>query len=199
MADNKVDVKDVKGIEISPVMTKAAKEKLVAVNKDLAGIPDTDVILVAKDGKEIAVNRRYAALSTLVYSALEGDLKVEKINVPQVSGATLASIVAFMNQHKGVEAKVPEKPLRSKVMADLIEKWDADFIDGVGKSVADLYALILAANFMDIKSLLAISTAKVAALIKGQPLEKIKATLDPNTKVAAPAAGDQKDEKHAPK
>jgi len=40
-----------------------------------------------------------------------------------------------------------------------------------------LYDLILAANYMDIKSLLHLGCAKVASLIKGQPLEKIKDIL----------------------
>ncbi len=42
---------------------------------------------------------------------------------------------------------------------------------------AQLYDLILAANYMDIKSLLHLGCAKVASLIKGQPLEKIKEIL----------------------
>lgn len=40
-----------------------------------------------------------------------------------------------------------------------------------------LYDLILAANYMDIQSLLHLGCAKVASLIKGQPLEKIKDIL----------------------
>ena len=39
-----------------------------------------------------------------------------------------------------------------------------------------------AANYMDIRSLLHLGCAKVASLIKGQPLEKIKGILDPNAK-----------------
>jgi hypothetical protein len=39
-----------------------------------------------------------------------------------------------------------------------------------------------AANYMDIRSLLHLGCAKVASLIKGQPLEKIKEILDPHFK-----------------
>lgn len=59
-------------------------------------------------------------------------------------------------------------------------KWDADYIDKIGETRQQLYDLILAANYMDIKSLLHLGCAKVASLIKGQPLEKIKEILDPN-------------------
>ena len=53
------------------------------------------------------------------------------------------------------------------------DSWDADFIDKIGKDRQNLYDLILAANYMDIKGLLHLGCAKVASLIKGQPLEKL--------------------------
>ena len=59
------------------------------------------------------------------------------------------------------------------------DSWDADFIDGIAPNRQALYDLILAANYMDIKSLLHLGCAKVASLIKGQPLEKIKDILSP--------------------
>jgi hypothetical protein len=54
------------------------------------------------------------------------------------------------------------------------------YVDKIGETRQQLYDLILAANYMDIKSLLHLGCAKVASLIKGQPLEKIKEILDPN-------------------
>jgi hypothetical protein len=77
---------------------------------------------------------------------------------------------------------------------------DAEYIDKIGETRQQLYDLILAANYMDIKSLLHLGCAKVASLIKGQPLEKIKEILDPN-QGAKPAAdakmSDSKDAKSA--
>ena len=58
---------------------------------------------------------------------------------------------------------------------------DADFIDRIGQNRQVLYDLILAANYMDIKSLLHLGCAKVASFIKGQPLEKIKDILSTGT------------------
>merc|ERR1712146_105385 len=83
----------------------------------------------------------------------------------------------------GVEPPIIEKPLRSKVMKDVCkDAWDAKFIDTIGEQRQQLYDLILAANYMDIKSLLHLGCAKVASLIKGQPLEKIKDILAVGTK-----------------
>lgn len=58
-----------------------------------------------------------------------------------------------------------------------VDPFDADFIDRIAVNRRQLYDLILAANYMDIKSLLQLACAKVASLIKGQPLEKTKDIL----------------------
>merc|ERR1712098_175649 len=75
------------------------------------------------------------------------------------------------------------------------DNWDADFINRVGEcqpSGADLqqphraptaagkakiFKVILAANYMGIKSLLHLGCAKIAALIKGKSPEEIKRIL----------------------
>ena len=137
--------------------------------------------LSSKDKKEFVVERKHAFISTLVKTSLENDDKAEEVPIPGVTGAILELVVNYMKEHKGVEPPIIEKPLRSKVMKDVCpHKWDADYIDKIGETRQQLYDLILAANYMDIKSLLHLGCAKVASLIKGQPLEKIKEILDPN-------------------
>lgn len=109
------------------------------------------------------------------------DDKVDELPIPGTTDDILELVVKYMKEHKGVEPPIIEKPLKSKVMKDVCpHKWDADFIDKIGETRQKLYDLILAANYMDIKSLLHLGVAKVASLIKGQPLEKIKEILDPN-------------------
>lgn len=172
---------------------KAAAIKGLDDDKD-AGKP---LKLSSKDKKEFIVERKHSFISTLVKTSLESDDHSEEVPVPGTTGAILELVVEYMKEHKGVEPPIIEKPLRSKVMKDVCpHKWDAEFIDRVGQVRQQLYDLILAANYMDIKSLLHLACAKVASLIKGQPLEKIKEILDPNQGSAKkPAAGDSKDEK----
>jgi len=84
---------------------------------------------------------------------------------------------------------------RSKEMKQVCsDPWDAQYIDKIGDTRQDLYDLILAANYMDIKGLLHLGCAKVASLIKGQPLEKIKDILSKGTKAEAKAAAGAKPE-----
>jgi len=160
----------------------------------LEGEEGGQIKLVSKDGKEFQIEKKFAFISTLVKTSLDTDSGATEIPMPGVKGDILGRVVEYMTHHKGVEPPIIEKPLRSKIMKDVCkDPWDADYIDKIGDNRQQLYDLILAANYMDIKSLLHLGCAKVASLIKGQPLEKIKDILSKGTKsegaTAPPAAG----------
>jgi len=156
------------------------KKQEVATSLD-SGNDSGPLKLVAKDGKtSFEVDKKHAFVSNLVKTSLENDTSASSLDIPGVSGPILEKVVEYVNHHKGVEPPIIEKPLRSKVLKDVCQdKWDAEYIDKIGENRQNLYDLILAANYMDIKSLLHLGCAKVASLIKGQPLEKIKEILDP--------------------
>lgn len=141
----------------------------------------TPIILVSKgNGQVVISDRNFVTTSKLMHTALENDQKVDQLPVPGVTTEILELVAKYMEHHKGVEQKLIEKPLRSKVMKDVCsDPWDAKFIDEVGEKRQQLYDLILAANYLDIRCLLHLGCAKVASLIKGQPLEKVKEILDP--------------------
>jgi len=158
-----------------------ATEQVSSLDGDDAST--NQIKLMSKDQKEFVIEKRFAFISTLVKTSLENDAAAADVPMPGVKGDILQKVVEFMQHHKGVEPPILEKPLRSKVMKELCkDPWDADFIDKVGEDRQQLYDLILAANYMDIKSLLHLGCAKVASLIKGQPLEKIKDILAKGTK-----------------
>ena len=60
-------------------------------------------------------------------------------------------------------------------MTDVVGEWDAEFVS-IDQEM--LFALILAANYMDIKSLLDLTCAKVASMIKGKTPEEIRRTFN---------------------
>jgi len=146
--------------------------------------------LSSKDKKDFNIERKFAFISTLVKTSLETDDTSQEVPIPGVQGNVLQLVVEYMAHHKGTEPPLVDKPLRSKQMKDVVsDKWDAEYIDRIGENRQQLYDLILAANYMDVKSLLHLGCAKVASLIKGQPLEKIKEILDPK------GGGDKKEDK----
>ena len=52
-----------------------------------------------------------------------------------------------------------------------VSAWDCEYVDIEQELV---FELILAANYLDIKSLLDLCCAKVAAMIKGKPVEEVR-------------------------
>jgi S-phase kinase-associated protein 1 len=96
---------------------------------------------------------------------------LEEIPLSDVKASTLAKVIEFMKHH--VDSKLPEieKPLRSANLAEIVPEWDARFVE-VDQEV--LFELMLAANYMDIKSLLDLTCAKVASVIKGKSPEEIR-------------------------
>ena len=126
------------------------------------------------------MERNHSLISALIKTAVESDADAASVSVPGVKAHVLKLIVDYMNHHKGVEPNLIEKPLRSKIMKEVCkDPFDAQFIDNIGDDRQLLYDLILGANYMHVNSLLHLGCAKVASLIKGQPLETIKGILSP--------------------
>lgn len=152
-----------------------AEEEVAGLGLDDA---EEKFVLVSKDEQQFSCDKRHVMISTLIRTTVEADTTATSCPVPGVDSKCLQLILKYAEHHKGTEQPVVNKPLQSKQMADVCkDKWDAEFIDEVGQDLSQLYDLILAANYMDIKSLLHLGCAKVASLIKGQPLEKIKDIL----------------------
>jgi len=153
--------------------------------------------LTSKDGREFVIEKKFAFISNLVKTSLDSDPAATELPMPGVKSDVLAKVIEYMSYHKGQDPPIIEKPLRSKAMKDVCrDVWDADFIDRIADNRQQLYDLILAANYMDIKSLLHLGCAKVASLIKGQPLEKFKEILGKGTKTDS-AAAPMKEERKA--
>jgi hypothetical protein len=100
--------------------------------------------LISKDGKDFSVPKKFAFISTLVKTSIEGDASANELEMPGVRGEILSRVVEYMSHCKGVEPPIIEKPLRSKVMKEVCkDPWDADFIDKIGENRQILYDLIL--------------------------------------------------------
>ena len=143
---------------------------------------DVEITLESKDGKKFKITKKWASVSNLIKTTTDQDKSAHEVPIPGVQSAVLKLVVEYMNHHQGSEPEIIPKPLRSKEMKSVCpDEWDATFIDKIGEKRQDLYDLILAANYLDIKALLHLGCAKVASLIKGQPLEKIKEILGQGT------------------
>jgi hypothetical protein len=160
-------------------------------DEEILGLDEDDYIpdkfkFVTRDNVTIEVLKDVAKLSVLVTAAIDQDEKADSMPFPSVNSTIMAYVIEYLEHHfKTGKMQLPKKPLPSKNFADAVEDpWDAEFVDKVlATSQQHLYDLILAANYMDIESLLRLCCARTACLLKGQPLEKFKGILDPQQSI----------------
>ena len=115
--------------------------------------------------KPHVVPKKCALLSTIVVNMLAGDSTANDIELRQVNSATMTLVAKYLVYHKGEEVGELPCPVRSVKMSQIVEdQWDAEFIDSLTKK--QIFEVILAANYMAIKSLLHLGCAKIATLIK---------------------------------
>lgn len=137
----------------------------------------SSVVFISKDGVKFTINREYAKLSNVIKTTIEEDPNTTEIPFPSIQSNILQKVVEFLEHHKGEAPAIPEKPVRSKNMKEITTEWCANFTNEIAVNRETFYSLISAANYLDIQSLLHICCAKVATIIKGEPVDKIKSVL----------------------
>lgn len=132
---------------------------------------------MSKEGDAFPVPVEVAKMSELVSQMIDDETEDElpEIPLPNVKASILQKVIEFCTQYKKEPMQDIEKPLKSSVMAEVVQKWYADFVS-VEQPV--LFELILAANYMDIKPLLDLTCATVASMIKGKTPEEIRRTFN---------------------
>merc|ERR1712173_531349 len=111
----------------------------------------------------------------------KGDADSTLIPIRQVSPDTLEHVITYLKHHKGKEPDPLPRPVRSIHMAQIVsDKWDATWIDAFDKKT--IFEIMLAANYMDIKSLLHLGCAKIATLIKQLDQKEINRIIEEEEK-----------------
>ena len=127
----------------------------------------THVIFKTMDGETVIVEKEIASKSEWVKHIVDGSEQNDEIPLPQIKKATLDKVIEYCTYINTNPPPVIEKPLRNNELSDVIGPWYAEFLN-LEQEV--LFELILAANFLDIKSLLELCCLKVAGFIKGKTI-----------------------------
>jgi S-phase kinase-associated protein 1 len=167
--------------------TKTVEKKTAADDGKKMKIP-AKVTLTSTEGECFEVTGKIACMSELVKTMIATDddagddesggsseAEDHEIPLPNVKAEVLAKVIEFCTKHVDEPMQPIEKPLKSAKMEQVVGKWDAKFVD-IEQEL--LFELILAANYMDIKSLLDLTCAKVASMIKGKTPEQIRKTFN---------------------
>jgi len=130
------------------------------------------VTLVSQEKTAFRVQKKAALQSNLVRTALEDDKDAKEVALVHIAAPIVEKCIVYMQYHVDVPPRKIESPLKSSNMKELVDRFDAKFVDDI--DLDTLMKLLLAANYMDIKSLLELICAKVASMMKGKTAPQIR-------------------------
>jgi len=99
---------------------------------------------------------------------------VPQMTLPTINARILQKIAAYCMYYQLDPMREIPKPLKSSSLGDFVQQW---YVDLINIDSSELYELIMAANYLDIKPLLALSCSAVAAMIRGKTPDEIRSVL----------------------
>ncbi len=132
---------------------------------------DKTIKVKSNDNVVVELSSKAAAKSGLLKGIIEDYPEDSEFPLTSVDGKTLEKVKEYLTHYQDENPNKIEKPLKSNKFEECANEWDLKFI---GDNNDTVLALILAANFMDIKPLLELSAAKVACTIRGTTTESIR-------------------------
>ena len=115
-------------------------------------------------------------LKNLVISSQEiSEEIVSSVPLNNVSSIVLIKIIDFLEKYDNSPFEKIEKPLKSDDLSYCVGTEYLDFLESMEMEL--LFEVIKAANFLEIESLLDLTCAKVATMLKGKSVEEIRQTF----------------------
>ena len=127
--------------------------------------------LKSKDGQVFDLLSKAASKSGLLKGILVDYPEDSEIPLNKINGATLKKVIEYLNHYKDNEPTAIQKPLKDKDFSKCVPSWDYDFLGDDNNEILDI---IRAANFLDIKPLIELASAKIASKIRGTTTESIR-------------------------
>jgi len=135
------------------------------------------IILESSDEVQYEIAVPSALLSGTIRNVID-DLGGETdvvLPLPEINSQNLADVITYLNYHVNDPPAQPDQPV------DFISDWDRQFLgiraDNTVQNMARIYELIAAANYLDIKPLLDVTTKAVANALRGKSVEEMRAIL----------------------
>ncbi|KAL6289139.1 hypothetical protein ACE6H2_006649 [Prunus campanulata] len=128
------------------------------------------ITLKSSDDEIFEVEEAVAVQSQTIKHMVEDNCANNAIPLPNVTSSTLAKVIEYCKKHHEEEVAA-----NGENIEEILKNWDAKFMK-VDQSI--LFALILAANYLNIKSLLDLTCQVAADMIKGKTPEEIRKTFN---------------------
>ena len=127
--------------------------------------------LKSNDGKVVELTSKAASKSGLLRGIIEDYPEDSEFPLNNVNGATLEKVKEYLIHYENQEPPIIQKPFKDKDFSKCADPWDFKFLGDDNNVILDI---IRAANFMDIKPLIELASAKVASKIRGTTTESIR-------------------------
>lgn len=138
---------------------------------------DDKVKLVSHDGQEVETTVGAAKMCETLRNLIEDAGTGAPIPLPNVSGKMLTKVVEYcVYHHEHPTPAAAEGGTKDQERTDDILPWDLAYTETMPQS--ELFDLILAANYLDIRALLDLTCKVVANMIKGKTPAEIRAIFN---------------------
>ncbi|XP_010690359.2 SKP1-like protein 1B [Beta vulgaris subsp. vulgaris] len=136
------------------------------------------ITLKSSDGENFDVEESVALESQTIKHMIEDDCADNAIPLPNVTGKILSKVIEYCKKHvesAAAKSSTEDRSSSNSTADEELKSWDAEFVK-VDQNT--LFDLILAANYLNIKSLLDLTCQTVADMIKGKTPEEIRKTFN---------------------
>lgn len=135
----------------------------------------SNIKLQSSDGVIFDVDIEVAKMSMTIKTMLE-DLGPESnddepIPLPNVRSKVLKKVIDWATYHKNNPQETFEDDNEKDKCVDDIEPWDMEFLNLAN---SEIFAIILAANYLDVKGLLDAACKTVANMMRGKSADEIR-------------------------
>ncbi|XXG86231.1 hypothetical protein AAC387_Pa11g1164 [Persea americana] len=131
------------------------------------------ITLKSSDGETFDVDEAVALQSQIIKHMIEDDCADNGIPLPNISGKILAKVIEYCKKHVEMPKDADDRATEEELKA-----WDAEFVK---VDQAMLFDLILAANYLNIKSLLDLTCRTVADMMRGKTAKELSKTFNIKT------------------
>ena len=138
---------------------------------------DDSVTLISSYNQEFTVTVKIAKMSETIKQLIDDIGADQPIPVPNVTSKIFAKVLEYCKHHDENPTAVTEEKEEDKEprRTDDICEWDLEYCKVDQET---LFELVLAANYLDIKSLLDLTCKTIANMIKGKTPEEIRKTFN---------------------
>ena len=136
-------------------------------------VKNSTITLISRDSLKIPIDEKSAKRTTFI-TEYNKDFPNSEIKLENIDGDTLKKEKEYLEHYKEENPKLIKKPLPKKDFEECVDKWDYNYIN---IDTEKIFNVMLAANFLNIESLVDLTCAKISSLIRGKKPEEIRRVL----------------------